>query len=182
MAHLRSFMLPATAAMLVAAASASAAQPPAAQSPAAQPPAAQSPGAPASAFLGEWELDLTRMPDSYGPSPKRVVYSFADIGDGQWRTTIDITAPDGSVRHIAMRYRRDGKAVPGEGDRVDGDTAALGSPAPNVLVMTVGQNKALGSVRVYAVSADGREMTESAANVDNDGAPFVRNFHYKRIR
>jgi hypothetical protein len=40
----------------------------------------------------------------------------------------------------------------------------------------------LGSVRVYAVSADGKEMTEAAANVDDKGAPFVRTFHFRRIR
>lgn len=51
---------------------------------------AQSP----SPFLGEWELDLTRMPADYGPPPKKVLYTFTDIGAGKWRTTIDITATD----------------------------------------------------------------------------------------
>jgi hypothetical protein len=48
--------------------------------------------------------------------------------------------------------------------------------------MSLSKNKVLGSVRAYAVSADGKKMTESAANVDNTGAPFVRNFHFKRVR
>jgi hypothetical protein len=30
----------------------------------------------ASPFTGRWELDLTRMPSTYGPPPKRVVYDF----------------------------------------------------------------------------------------------------------
>lgn len=135
-----------------------------------------------SPFLGAWELDLTRMPDSYGPPPKRVTYTFDDLGSGEWRTKIDITAPDGSIRHMAVRYRRDGKAVRGEGDTSEADSAAVNAPAPNVLVMSLSRNKFLGSVRVYAISADGKEMTESAANVDDAGAPFVRNFHFKRIR
>ncbi|MES2451406.1 MAG: hypothetical protein V4610_12645 [Pseudomonadota bacterium] len=135
-----------------------------------------------SPFLGEWELDLTRMPDSYGPPPKRVTYTFDDVGSGQWRTKIDITAPDDSVRHMAVQYRRDGKMAPGEGDTSEADSAAMNSPAPNVLVMGLAKNKTLGAVRVYAISADGKEMTESATNVDNTGAPFVRNFHFKRIR
>ena len=135
-----------------------------------------------SPFLGEWELDLTRMPDSYGPPPKRVTYVFEDVGSGQWRTTVDITAPDDSVRHMAVQYRRDGKMAQGEGDTAEADSAAINSPAPNVLVMSLSKNKVLGSVRVYAVSADGREMTESAANVDATGAPFVRNFHFRRLR
>ncbi len=134
-----------------------------------------------SPFIGKWELDLTRMPATYGPPPKRVVYGFEDAGLGRWRTTIDITAPDNSVRHIAVQYRRDGHMVVGEGDKADGETAAVNSPAPNVLVMSLAKNKRLESVRVYAISADGKEMTESAADVDDAGVPFVRNFHFKRI-
>lgn len=145
-------------------------------------PAAAGPAAERSPFLGEWELDLTRMPDSYGPPPKRVTYSFEDLGADKWRTEVDIAAPDGSVRHVAMEYRRDGRAVQALGDRVDGDSGALISPAPNVLVLSIAKEKGLASVRVYAVSADGKEMTESAASVDGQGAPFVRNFHYRRIR
>ena len=138
-------------------------------------PAAQSP------FLGLWELDLTRMPDTYGPPPKRVTFTFEDVGSGMWRTSVDITARDDSVRHSAIQYRRDGRAVQGEGDGSEADSAALVSPAPNVLVMCLAKN-GRASVRTYVISLDGREMTESAANVDNTGAPFVRSFHFRRIR
>lgn len=135
-----------------------------------------------SPFLGTWELDLSRMPANYGPPPRRVLYTFEDAGNGQWRTTIDITAPDGSVRHMAVRYARDGSASAGEGDPSEADSAAINQPASNVLVMSLAKNKMLGSVRVYAVSADGKEMTESAAAADAGGAPFVRNFHFRRLR
>lgn len=135
-----------------------------------------------SPFLGEWELDLTRMPDTYGPPPKKVTYAFKDVGAGKWLTEIDITGRDDSVRHIAIQYQRDGREVPGEGDVADGERAAVNSPAPNVLVMSLAKNKGLESVRVYAISADGKEMTESAADVNDAGTPFVRNFHFKRVR
>lgn len=135
-----------------------------------------------SPFFGTWELDLSRMPDSYGPPPKRVTFSFSDAGAGQWRTEIDITAPDDSVRHSAVQYRRDGKMVMGEGDTREADSAAFVSPAPNVLVMGLAKNRSLGAVRTYVISPNGEEMTESAANVDEQGAPFVRNFHFRRIR
>ncbi|MGN7999070.1 hypothetical protein [Sphingomonas sp. 22176] len=81
---------------------------------------------------------------------------------------------------MAVRYRRDGAAAPGEGDLSEADSAAFRSPAPNVLVMGLAKKQMLGSVRVYVVSADGREMIESAAAVDPSGAPFVREFHFKR--
>ncbi|WP_313538569.1 hypothetical protein [Sphingomonas sp.] len=135
-----------------------------------------------SPFLGTWELDLSRMPANYGPPPRRVLYTFEDAGNGQWRTTIDITAPDGSVRHMAVRYARDGSASAGEGDLSEADGAAINQPASNVLVMSLTKNKVLGSVRVYAISSDGKEMTESAAAADAGGAPFVRNFHFRRLR
>lgn len=133
-------------------------------------------------FLGTWELDLARMPDNYGPSPKRVTYSFEDVGSGQWLTKIDIVDRDGGIRHMAVRYRRDGAMAAGEGDTAEADSAAVNSPAPDVLVMSLSKNRHLGSVRVYVISADGKEMTESAANVNDAGAPFVRNFHFTRIR
>jgi hypothetical protein len=141
---------------------------------------AAAPAAP-SPFFGIWELDLTRMPDTYGPPPKRVTFTFEEIGSGMWRTSVNITAQDDSVRHSAVQYRRDGRAVQGEGDRSEADSAALSSPAPNVLVMCLAKN-GRASVRTYVISPDGREMTESAANVDNAGAPFVRSFHFRRIR
>lgn len=132
-------------------------------------------------FLGTWELDLSRMPDTYGTPPKRVVYRFEDAGAGQWRTTVDITAPDSSVRHMAVTYRRDGTMVPGEGDTSEADSAAILTPTANVMVMTLAKHKTLGSVRVYTVAADGRSMIESAANVDPTGAPFIRQFHFRRL-
>src|SRR5688572_21168874 len=110
---------------------------------------AASPAAERSPFLGEWELDLTRMPDTYGPPPKRVTFAFEDIGSGEWRTTVEITAPDDSVRHMEVRYRRDGRAVQGGGDSAEGDTAACGSPAPNVLVMGLAKDRDLQGVRTY---------------------------------
>ena len=143
---------------------------------------AQATASEASPFLGAWELDLTRMPDTYGPPPKRVVFTFSDVGTGQWRTSVDITAPDDSVRHRAIQDRRDGRAVPSEGEQLEGDSAAVQSPAPNVLVLSIAKDRRFNSVRVYVVSPDGQEMTESAANVDEAGAPFVRNFHFRRIR
>lgn len=136
----------------------------------------------ASPFLGEWELDLTRMPDDYGPSPKRVTFAFEDVGSGEWLTRIAIIAPDDSVRRVAIRYRRDGQAVQSEGDMAEGETAAFRSPAPNILVMSIARSGSLAGVRVYAISADGNEMTESASGVRSGGVPFVRNFHFRRIR
>jgi hypothetical protein len=134
-----------------------------------------------SPFLGIWELDLTRMPDTYGPPPKRVTFTFDDVGSGLWRTTVEIVGRDDSIRRGTIEYRRDGRAVQTQGDRIEADSAALSSPAPNVLVMCLAKD-GRASVRTYVISPDGREMTEAAANVDETGVPFVRSFHFRRIR
>ena len=141
----------------------------------AAPPKSRSP------FLGKWLLDLKSMPVTYGTPPKSVTYEFADVGQGKWETRIKIVDQDGSIREVVVSYLRDGQANAGVGYKGEGDSAAVNSPAPNVLVMSLAKDKGLESVRVYAVAANGREMTESAADVDDQGVPFVRNFRYTRI-
>ncbi len=134
----------------------------------------------AAPFLGKWALDVKSMPVTYGTPPRSVTYEFVDLGNGRWETRIHIV-DDGGVRDIAVSYARDGQANASSGYAGEGDNAAVNSPAPNVLVMSLARDKQLESVRTYAVSADGREMTESAADVDDNGVPFVRNFRFTRI-
>src|SRR3954447_17403933 len=74
-----------------------------------------------SPFLGKWQLDLTRMPDNYGPPPKRVTFAFEPVDADQWRTTVDIFGRDDSLRHMAVQYRRDGRMVQAEGDKFEAD-------------------------------------------------------------
>jgi hypothetical protein len=122
------------------------------------------------------------MPSTYGPPPKRVVYNFEEIGDGKKRLTVDITGQDGSVRHMAVSYRPDGTMAPSEGETSEADSAAIMTPTSHVLVLNLARAQMMGSVRVYIVSANGREMTESAAGLNGQGEPFVRNFYYTRLR
>jgi len=135
-----------------------------------------------SPLLGEWVLDLKSMPDTGSPLPKRVTYRFADIGQGFWQGTIDIVAPDGSVRHMVSRYTRDGRAVKIEGDQLEADSVAVTTPAPNILVMGLAKDNRPGSTRVYSVSPNGMELTESAVSVGDDGMPLVRTFHFTRMQ
>jgi len=136
---------------------------------------------PSSPFLGKWALDLKSMPATYGSPPISVTYEFVDFKNGRWETRIHIVDDNHGVRDIAVGYRRDGQPNAGTGYAGEGDTAAVNSPAPNVLVMSLAREKQLESVRTYAISANGREMIESAADVDDDGKPFVRNFRFTRI-
>lgn len=142
---------------------------------------ASPPSKPRSPFLGKWALDVKSMPATYGAPPKSVTYEFADLGNGRWETRIHIVDDGHGVRDMAVSYRKDGTANAGTGYAGEGDQAAVNSPAPSVLVMSLAREKQLESVRTYAVSANGREMIESAADVDDEGKPFVRNFRFTRI-
>lgn len=135
-----------------------------------------------SPFLGQWELDLTRMPSTYGTPPKRVLYRFERIEGGKWRTTIDITGQDDSIRHMTVAYMPDGRAMQVEGEMREADRVAIMIPVPDVLVMNLSRDRQAASVRVYTIAGDGNAMIESAADIDANGDPFVRNFHYRRVR
>jgi hypothetical protein len=134
-----------------------------------------------SPFFGTWQLETDQISGDPGRRPQHVTYTFGYAGAGQWRTKIDITDPDGRVHHTQVQYFRDGSVAQGEGDTSVADSAAMRSPAPNVLVMSLTKNKAFGSAHTYAVSSDGQEMTETAAGIDDAGKPYVSAFHFKRV-
>lgn len=140
----------------------------------AQPPQASSP------ILGQWKLDTGSMTVPVDARPAGVTAEFTDGGQGYWNTTYVITAKDGSTRRMTSRERLDGQAVPIAGDQMDADSVAMTSPASGVLVMGLAKGGNLASVRTYTVSADGREMIESATVVGPNGKPEVRRFRWVR--
>lgn len=133
-----------------------------------------------SPLLGRWTLDTSSMTIPVETRPASVTVEFADAGDGNWATRYVITAKDGSTRSMASRERLDGTSVPISGDHTEADTVAMISPQSGVLVMGLGKWGKLGSVRVYTVSADGREMIENAPIVGEDGKPLIRRFRWMR--
>lgn len=135
---------------------------------------------PAPAFAGTWTLDLASMAIPPEARPASVTVTFAPEADDGWRTSFVITARDGGERRMVSREKLDGVAVPIVGDRMEADSAALSSPAPDVLIMGLSKDGRPGSVRVYTVASDGQTMTESAANVGDDGKPIIRTFRWVR--
>lgn len=133
-----------------------------------------------SPFFGQWRLDTTSMSVPVEARPASVTAEFADAGAGEWNTTYVITGADGSARRMTSRERLDGTSVPVTGDQTDADSVAMTNPMPGVLVMGLTKGGSLGSVRVYTVSANGREMTETATFVGLDGKPVFRRFRWMR--
>jgi hypothetical protein len=145
-----------------------------AQSPSMAGPSSKSP------LLGTWTLDLNSMPIPAEFRPASVTLTFADAGQSEWQISYSIVGKDGSIRKTWSRDKLDGTPVAIEGDQIEADSVALSKPAHNVLVMGLTKNGRPGSVRVYTVGPDARTMSESAANVGDDGKPFVRSFRWVR--
>lgn len=152
----------------------------AAEPPASPPPSVSAPQPAPSPFLGQWKLDIGSIPRAGDAGPASVTAEFADGGAGFWNTTYVITAKDGGVRRMTSREQLDGKAVSIAGDQSEADSVAMTSPQPTVLVMGLSKGGNLGSVRVYTLSADGREMTETATRTGEDGKPMVLHFRWVR--
>jgi hypothetical protein len=133
-----------------------------------------------SPLLGTWTLDLNSMSIPAEFRPVSVTLTLADAGQSEWQVSYTIIGKDGSVRKTWSRDKLDGTPVAIEGDQIEADSVALSKPAHNVLVMGLSKNGRPGSVRVYTVATDARTMSESAANVGDDGKPFVRSFRWNR--
>ena len=134
-----------------------------------------------SPLLGTWTLDLNSMSIPAEFRPVSVTLTLADAGQSEWDVSYTIVGKDGSVRKTWSRDKLDGTPVAIEGDQIEADSVALSKPAHNVLVMGLSKNGRPGSVRVYTVAADARTMSESAANVGDDGKPLVRSFRWNRV-
>jgi hypothetical protein len=78
-----------------------------------------------------------------------------------WTTLVEITDRDGTTRHAASTAAADGMPAPVTGNMPFIDTVSLRQPNANTLVMNLAKDGAPVSTRVYAVSADGRTMTET---------------------
>jgi hypothetical protein len=134
-----------------------------------------------SPLLGTWAVDVSRLPVPPQARPKSVTIEFGESPAGKWTTQVDILGGDGSKRHIASTYVPDGTPASIEGDTVEADTAAVKLPAANVMVLALGKGGIPASTRIYTVSPNGAEMTETAVYFGADGKPIMRTNYFTRI-
>lgn len=134
----------------------------------------------ASPLLGDWALDVARLPMPPEARPQRVGIAFDDAGEGKWTMRVDIVYADGAENHVAATNALDGTTTPVEGSN-EADIVAMTSPAPGVLVVALGWKGGPASTRVYSVGADGDGMVETSASIGPDGVPLLRTFHFTRV-
>jgi hypothetical protein len=134
-----------------------------------------------SPLLGAWAVDVSRLPIPPEARPKSVTFTFAEAGEGKWTTHVDIVAADGSASHGVTTYMPDGTLAPVVGSG-EADITAVMRPKADVLVMALSKGGVPGSIRTYAVAADGKSMIETAAYFGRDGRPVMRTNYFNRIR
>lgn len=133
-----------------------------------------------SPLLGSWAVDVERLPMPPEARPKSVTISYADIGGGKWRTSVDIVGKD-YENHTAGTYTPDGTPYVVEGSP-EADIAAVQLPSPNVLVMVLGKGGIPASTRVYTVAPHGKTMIETAGYIGEGGKPVMRTNYFTRVR
>jgi DNA-binding CsgD family transcriptional regulator len=145
---------------------------------AAQPETAQSAVTMQSPLVGNWSLDLMRIPAE--ERPRSVTIAFRKLPDARWNTVVEIVGPEGSQQRAESKAALDGVAVPVTGTMGFIDSVSLRQPNPNTLVMTLGKDGRRVSTRVYTVSDDGKTMTETIVWAA-DGMPKVETTYFNRV-
>lgn len=134
-----------------------------------------------SPLLGQWAVDVTRLPMPPQARPRSVTISFAKTPAGALTTRVEVVDPAGSRVFAEGSTTPDGKPAPVQGN-LEADMAAASMPAPGVLVMQLAKGGQPVSTRVYAVSEDGKSMVETVAYFDSEGRPALRANYFNRLR
>ena len=136
-----------------------------------------------SPLIGSWAVDVSRLPIPPQARPKSVTITFADTGGGAWTTHVDIVDGGGGESHAVGTSTLDGKPAAVAGSN-EADIAAVETPVPNVLVLSLGKGGTPASTRIYAVAADGKTMIETVVYFWDHGQPIpqMRTNYFRRVR
>jgi hypothetical protein len=134
----------------------------------------------ASPLLGQWAVDVSKLPIPPAARPRSVTFHFSEAADGKWFTQVDIVDAGGHRTHSTSTVDLQGNPAPIV-DSMEADTVALKLPAPNVLVMDLVKRGVPASTRVYVVSADGQSMIETASYAGGQGMPMMRTNYFHRV-
>ena len=148
--------------------------------PALAQPSAEATSAP-SPLLGSWAVDVLRMSAPPEARPRSVTITYSDVGEGKWRTNVDIVGGDGSKLNAVGTYKLDGTPAPSKG-YPGADTAVATMPARNVMVMALYKDGMPRTTRTYVVAPDGGSMTETVVYLNLNGTPEMLTNHFNRVR
>jgi len=135
---------------------------------------------PAPPVIGQWSLDVSRLPMAPEARPKHVIITFKGAGSSRLSMDVVIVYADNTTVHSTGTASLDGTPILVEGSP-EADAAAMESPAPNVLVLGLSKGGVPASTRVYTVAPDAKTMTETMSALGSDGRPSMRINYFKRV-
>ncbi|HTP39258.1 MAG TPA: hypothetical protein VMI92_06745 [Steroidobacteraceae bacterium] len=134
-----------------------------------------------SPLMGNWAVDISRLPIPPEARPKSVNIVFRKSGKDSLTIMVDIVDGAGKLSHATSTATLDGKPTEVSGGS-EADVAAAMMPTANVLVLVLGKNGVGGSTRVYTLAADGKTMIETATYYTQDGQPLFRTNYFTRSK
>jgi|GEM_PF-116222 len=135
-----------------------------------------------SRLLGLWSVDVTQLPMPPEARPQRVTVAFEEAAADAWTVRVEIVPAEGEARISTVTVPLDGSTLPIEGDTLEADAIAVKRPTGDVLAMALAKNGVPASTRVYAVTADGDQLIETAVHFGADGKAVMRTFRFDRVR
>lgn len=121
-------------------------------------------------FVGKFVMNADKSKADPGPLPQSATVTTEDLGDGQFKTTVDGILPDGTKEHWEATYARDGKDYPSIGNP-NFNTVAITLADPNTINVTEKKDGNVVVTIVGKASADGKTITSSVSGTDPEGQP-----------
>jgi hypothetical protein len=122
-------------------------------------------------FLGAWTVDVSKLP--VPEPPASVTIRWTDAGAGKLTMSVDIVDRRGVKTHADSTFTLDGTPARAVGS-LDVDIVSMTMPSYRVLVMGAGMAGNPSNTRIFAVSSDGRRMTETIVSHGPGGVPSTR--------
>ena len=134
-----------------------------------------------SPLMGQWAVDVSRLPMPPAARPRSVTITFSEAGPGKLTTQVDIVDASGAKSHSVGTNPLDGTPVPIK-DSIEADNGSMKMPAPDVLVMALGKSGGPASTRIFTVAKDGQSLIETSAFIGDNGLPSMRTHYFTRVR
>jgi len=122
-------------------------------------------------FFGSWQVDVAKL--STPNPPASVTITWADAGDGRVKMSLDILDSRGTKSHQESIFALDGSPSRVAGS-LDVDVVSMTTPIDRVLVMAAGMAGNPSNTRVFTVSDDGKQMSETIVGRGPGNIPATR--------
>jgi hypothetical protein len=128
-------------------------------------------------LVGSWGVDVSKL-DQPDP-PRSVTMVLAEAVGGEYSMSIDIVGRDGAKMHAGGTFKPGGPAVSVSGSD-DVDVVIFTMPSRRILVMGGAFQGHPSHTRIWALSDDGKYMTETVVGHIDGKTPHIRTNTWNR--